>query len=287
MSATELAPLAASMRAATFEKGDLLLREDEPPRAFHMLLTGAVTMRRHGRHLRTITAPGGVGFLSLLARTSGGTDAVAESRTETFELRADAIDEMFEDHFPIVLGTIRWLAERLIAENMIQAPPEYVPAKDGWEHLIGERELGIVERIFLLRRSLPFQNANVNSMARLARQMKERRLPPGQVVWRPGDVADGTLFIAKGRLELTWNEGRTKQIVGPGFVVGGAEALAGLPRWNDMKTIDEVILMYGSREAVIDMFEDDVEVTLRFVSMLATFLLERWDRRAEEAETAA
>ena len=66
------------MRSAKFERGEVLLREDEPPRAFHMLVAGKVTMRRHGRKIRTIGAPGGVGFLSLLARTRGGPEAVAE-----------------------------------------------------------------------------------------------------------------------------------------------------------------------------------------------------------------
>src|SRR5689334_60597 len=99
MTTAELAPLAATMRSSTFEKGDVVLREDEPPKAFHMLLTGAVTMRRRGNTIRTISAPGGVGFLSLLARTGGGTEAVAEAHTETFEVRADALDELFEDHF--------------------------------------------------------------------------------------------------------------------------------------------------------------------------------------------
>jgi CRP-like cAMP-binding protein len=291
MTAPELAPLAATMRSATFEKGDILLREDEPPRAFHMLVTGAVTMRRRGRKIRTITAPGGVGFLSLLARTSGGTEAIADAHTESFELRADAIDEMFEDHFPVVLGTIRWITERLIAENLVQPPPPYVPNKEGWEHLIGDRELGMVERIFLLRRTVAFKNANVNSMARLARDMTEERHPEGKLIWQRGDPADASIFVVKGRLELEWNEpvsgAKQTQTVGPGFVVGGAESLAHTQRWNDLRTIDPVIFLRGSREALIDMFEDDLEVALKFMSTIASFLLLQWDRKAEAAAKEA
>jgi CRP-like cAMP-binding protein len=286
MSATDLAPLAASMRSAKFERGDVLLREDEPPRAFHMLVAGKVTMRRHGRKIRTIAAPGGVGFLSLLARTGGGTEAVAEEHTESFEVRADAIDEMFEDHFTVLLGTLRWINERLIRENLVQEPPAYVPSV-GFEDLSFERELGIVERIFLLRRTRVFKTANVNSTARLARDMKEMSLPAGEVVWRPGDRAQGTIFIVQGKMDLRWNEGKSVQTVGPGYMVGGAEALALMPRWNELVATEPVLGLQGSREALIDMLEDDIDVALKFMSMIATVLLNLWDRRAEQEGFAA
>ncbi|MBX3204042.1 MAG: cyclic nucleotide-binding domain-containing protein [Labilithrix sp.] len=284
MTATELAPLAATMRAATFEKGDVILREDEPPKAFHMLLTGAVTMRRRGKVIRTITAPGGVGFLSLLARTGGGTEAVAEARTETFELGADAIQEMYEDHFPALLGTLRWLAERLIDENNTLEPPPYAPPDDGFDRLVGDRELGLVERIFLLRRTLGFRHANVNSTARLARALKERRVGAGEAIWRPGDRATNTLFLVKGNMELRWrgaDDRRRVQVVGPGYIVGGAEAVANRPRWNELVATEPAVYLDGSRESLIDMLEDDLDVALQFLSMLASFLLVTWDRRAQ------
>lgn len=286
MKASELAPLAATIRSAAFEKGDVLLREDEPPKAFHLLLTGAVTMRRRGNKIQTITAPGGVGFLSLLARTGGGTEAVAESHTETFEVRADAIYEMFEDHFPVLLGTLRWLTDRLIQENLaLQEAPPYNPPPNGFDQLIGDRELGIVERIFLLRRTMGFKHANVNSTARLARGLKEVRVPAGETIWRPGDRATSTLFLVKGMMGLSWrnvHDGRPLvQTLGPGYIVGGAEAIANRPRWNELVTNEPAVFLRGSRESLIDMLEDDQEVALQFVSMLASFLLLAWDRKAE------
>jgi CRP-like cAMP-binding protein len=287
MSTSELAPLAMAMRSATFEKGEVLLREDEPPHAFHMLVTGQVTMWRRGRKIRTITAPGGVGFLPLLARIAGGTEAIADARTESFELSADAIEEMFEDHFSVVLATLRWITERLIRENLTQEPPPYAPSGGGVEHLIGDRELGIVDRIVLLRRTSVFNNANVNSVARLARSMKEVRVPAGEILWRPGDRALGSIFIVKGQMDLRWNEGRSVQVVGPGYIVGGAEAIAPAPRWNELVTTEPAIFLKGSREALIDMFEDDLDVALQFMSMIARVLLMQWDRRADAEARAA
>ncbi|MBX3264623.1 MAG: cyclic nucleotide-binding domain-containing protein [Labilithrix sp.] len=284
MTATELAPLAATMRPVTFEKGEVVSREDEPPRAFYMLLTGAVTMRRRGKVIRTVAAPGGVGFLSLLARTSGGTEAVAQARTETFELPADALYEMYEDHFPALLGTLRWLTERFLEETARDEPRPYVPPSEGFDRLVGERELGLVERIFLLRRTVGFRDANVNSTARLARTLKELRVDAGASIWRPGDRATKTIFPVKGEMDLVWRDAdgrRRVQVVGPGYVVGGAEAISNRPRWNELVTTEPSVYLEGSREALIDMLEDDIEVGLQFLSMLAGGLLTTWDRRAD------
>lgn len=281
VSSSELAQLAASLRERSFEKGEVIIREDDPPRSFFLLTAGSVTMRRKGKHIGTVRAPGGVGFLSVLARTAGATEAVAEAYTEGYEVRADAMEEIFEDHFPVFLGTLRWVADRLIAENKEAAPPPFVPPSVPFDHLIGDRELGIVERIFVLRRSRAMTNANVNSVARIARRMQEVRVPPGTVLWRPGERADHSFFVVKGMLELRWRGGASIQPVGPGYVVGGAESLVGHPRWNELVAVDPVVLLRGSREALIDMFEDDHDVAMRFLSLLSSLLMSQWDKKAE------
>jgi CRP-like cAMP-binding protein len=284
--AGDLAQIAESIRPRTFERGDVLLREDEPPKSFYLLSTGTVTMRRKGKRIGTIRAPGGVGFLSALARNVGSTEAVAENYTEGYEVRTDVLDEIFEDHFPVLLGALRWVAERLIVENQQQKPPPYVPPEVPFQHLIGDHELGIVERIFLLRRTRGFARANVNSLARLARGMQEVRKGPNEVLWRPGEKADYSYFVVKGMLSLSWNEGASTQIVGPGYVLGGAESLLRFERWNELTTTEPVVLLRGSREGLLDMFEDDHEMGRQFLSLLATFLMTLWDRKAEAGITS-
>lgn len=277
----DLVQLAASMRHRSFEKGEVVIREDEPPRSFFMLTTGAVTMRRKGKHIGTVRAPGGVGFLSVLARTAGATEAIAEAYSEGYELRADAIDEMLEDHFTIFLGTLRWVAERVLAATRESPPPPFTPPTVPFDHLIGDRELGIVERIFVLRRSRAMAMANVNSIARIARRMQEVRVPAGTTLWRPGEQSDFSFFVVKGMLELRYKDGTWVQPVGPGYVVGGGESIVSHPRWNELVSVEPVVLLRGSREALLDMFEDDHEVAMRFLSMFAGFLMALWDRKAE------
>src|SRR4051812_49408151 len=151
MAPNELAQLATSLRPVAFRRGEVLLREDEPPTSFFLLTSGTVTLRRKGKRIGTVRGPGGVGFLSFLARNAGGTSAVAEIFVEALKVQASAMEEMFEDHFSVLLGTIRFVAQRLIEENKVTPPPPYVPPVVSFDALIGEAPLGIVERIFLLR----------------------------------------------------------------------------------------------------------------------------------------
>jgi CRP-like cAMP-binding protein len=284
--ASALAQLASSMRTVTFKRGEILLREDEPPRSFYLITTGTVTLRRKEKRIGTVRGPGGVGFVAFLARSAGGTSAVAESFVEALDVQADAMDEIFEDHFPVLLGHVRWIAERLIAENKVTQPPAFVPPVVPFDAMVGDGEIGIVERIFLLRRMRAFTEANVNSLATLARKMVELRLPAGEVLWREGDRAEQSYFIVKGMLSLRWGNGELVQKIGPGYVVGGAESLVGLPRWNELVTDEPVIALRGTREGLIDLFEDDHELALKFLSMLATMLVSAWDRKAEAGITS-
>ncbi len=280
--AHDLAQVAASLRPVAFRRGEVLLREDEPPRSFFLLDSGTVTIRRKGKRIGTVRGPGGVGFMSFLARNAGGSSAVAENFVEALEVQADAMEEVFEDHFSVLLGTIRFVAQRLIEENKVNPPPEYVPPVVSFDSLIGDAPLGIVERIFLLRRMRAFTEANVNSLATLARKMVEVRPPAGEVLWRAGERSDFSYFVVKGMLQLSWNEGTTVQQIGPGYVVGGSESLVSLPRWNELVTTEPVVLLRGGREGLIDMFEDDYELGMKFLSLIATLLVTMWDRKAEQ-----
>jgi CRP-like cAMP-binding protein len=238
-------------------------------------------MRRHGKRIGTIRAPGAVGFISMLARTAGGTAAVADSPIESFELRADAMEEIFEDHFPILLRTIRFIADWLVWEAKDQAPLPYMPPAVPFDQLIGDRELGIVERIYLLRCTRALAAANVNSIASLARRMEEVRVGPGHVLWSPGDPSIESYFIVKGMARITSKDGARVQIVGPGYTVGGPDALIGAPRWNELRTDEPVVAFRNHIDALVDVFEDDHDLALRFLSMFAANLMRLHDRKAE------
>lgn len=284
MPAGELAQLASTLRLRSWTKGEVILSEDAPPTSFVLVGTGRVGMTRKGRRIGTVRAPGGVGFLSYLAQAAGGTHCVAESFVEGYEVTASVIDEIFEDHFAVLFGSLRWIAARLLPEMQQQTPPPFEPPKLPMEHLIGDRPLGVVERIFLVRRMRAFARANVNTLAAMVKRMEEVRVPEGTVLWRPGDasVVDGAQFIVKGRASLSWDDGRKVQRLGGGYVVGGLESILGEPRWNTFTVDEDCVILRGKRDVIVDMLEDDHELARTFLAQLSLALMETWDRKAEQ-----
>src|SRR5215212_6160326 len=89
MTPADLTRVAEALKTRTFGRGEVLLREDEQPRSMFMLDLGTVTMRRKGRRIGVISAPGSVGFLSLIARNAGGTEAIADPYVQGLELTRD------------------------------------------------------------------------------------------------------------------------------------------------------------------------------------------------------
>src|SRR5262249_44183619 len=83
-----------------------------------------------------------------------------------------------------------------------------------------------------------------------------------------------------------WKDGARVQVVGPGYVLGGADALIGTPRWNELRTDEPVVAFRGHADALVDVFEDDHDLALRFLSMFAAYLMRLQDRKAEAGSAA-
>jgi hypothetical protein len=55
--------------------------------------------------------------------------------------------------------------------------------------------------------------------------------------------------------------------------VGAVEATADRPRFYDAVTETEVVALQGSNEALIDVFEDNFEMAMDYLAVLARFML--------------
>ncbi len=91
----------------------------------------------------------------------------------------------------------RFAAERLIAELTRLPPPVDVAPAVSFDELVGDGELGVAERIFIVRHIIAFFEANMNSVATLAHKMVEIRKPAGEVLWRDGDPSEHSYFVVQ------------------------------------------------------------------------------------------
>jgi CRP-like cAMP-binding protein len=271
--AAELASLADRAVERFFSKGAVLLREGRAVNAIYLVVEGALAVRRRGRFVTRVGPGAGVGGLGLFARDPEGAQVLAEEDTLTLELDTDTLLEVLEDRFPVLLHVLRDIARqvvdliiRLRLDPTAGAPPFQLPVDPAGE-------LDLVERIFFLRKMAVFERASINALAELSRQTTQVRFASGITLWREGDPAPGVYLMLSGTVRAT-SEGRGLDFrFGAGSAVGAVEATADLPRFYDAVTETEVVALQGNSEALIDVFEDNFEMAMDYLAVLARFML--------------
>jgi CRP-like cAMP-binding protein len=278
--AGELASIARSLRAHSFAKGDVVVREDEPASAVHMITSGAFEMSRKGHSYGVIHAPNAIGFLPLMARMADGFKVVAHGPTRTLEADADAVYELLEEQFDLLIHVMRDTAHMLLLE--LQRTPHIL-----FQHMqqaaasiaIPSRPLDVVERIFLLRRMTPFRATSIDALALLSRSFVEQRFAAGETLWRAGDPSGAVVVLVAGKLEALVRKGDEVTRFDPGATVGGIESMAGEPRWFDLVTKTPAVILRGRSSGLIEVFEDNHDMARDFLAMSANALVAIWDAR--------
>jgi CRP-like cAMP-binding protein len=271
--AAELASLADRAVERFFSKGAVLLREGRAVNTIYLVVEGVLAVRRRGRFVTRVGPGAGVGGLGLFARDPEGAQVLAEEDTLTLELDSDTLLEVLEDRFPVLLHIVRDIARqvvdlitRLRLDPNAGAAPFQLPVDPS-------RELDLVERIFFLRKVPVFERASINALAELSRQTTQVRFAPGITLWHEGDPAPGIYLVLSGTIRARSEARGLDFRFGAGSAVGAVEATADLPRFYDAVTETEVVALQGNSEALIDVFEDNFEMAMDYLAVLARFML--------------
>jgi len=266
----DLAVVAEHGRERFFPKGSVLLREGEPIPALYAVLDGRVHMARKGRRLGHVTSSGFVGGAAMFARDAEGLSAVAETDTLTLEVEADAALEIFEDHFPILQHVLRevcrWLLDlvaRLPSPLYREIFPPFAAPR------VPIADLDLVERILFLRQVSPFAESSINALAELSRGMAEVAFAPGTRLWDEGEAAGTVLLLVSGTMNCTARGGEAVFTGGPGAPLGAVESMAERPRWYTATTATKVTALQGNVEGLIDVFEDNFEMAMDYLAVMA------------------
>jgi CRP-like cAMP-binding protein len=283
----DLAVVAEHGRERFFAKGSPLLREGEPIPALYAVLDGRVHMSRKGRLLGHVGSAGFVGGAAMFARDPDGLAAVAETDTLTLEVEADAALEIFEDHFPILQHVLRqvgrWLLD-LVARLPSGNYGEIFPPFDIARAPVGD--LDLVERILFLRQVSPFARSSINALAELSRGMAEVALSPGTTLWDEGEPSGTVLLIVSGTVACTARDGQAIFKLGPGAPLGAVESMAERPRWYTATTETKVTALQGSIEGLIDVFEDNFEMAMDYLAVMARAQVRLLELRVSERAKA-
>lgn len=270
--AADLALVAEYAHERFFPGGSVLMRAGEPVPAIHFLVSGQVRVARHGRDLGVARQGAGIGSLALLAQDPEGVQAVAQGDALTLEIEADAVQEVFEDRFPILHHVLRDVSRRL-AQAIQRHGPGLFP--DPWQVplRVPTRSLDLVERLVLLRAAPPFARASLTTLADMARAMREVRFERGALLWSEGDRASHTLLLVDGVVRCRSRDGRLDFTFGPGAPVGTLDMVAEMPRFFEARAETPVLALHGRVEELIDVLEDNHRMAMEFLAALTRQLL--------------
>jgi len=266
----DLAVVAGHGRERFFAKGGVLLREGEPIPALYAVLDGKVHLERNGRVMGHVNSGGFVGGPGVFARDPQGLSATAETDTLVLEVEVDAALEIFEDSFPILhhvlrevcrglIDLIRRLPSHLYRDIFPRAEASYVPVGD----------LDLVERLLYLRKVSPFVQSSISALAELSRGMAEVVFPPGTRLWEEGEASGTVIMVVSGTVTCGARKGEAVFTTGPGAPLGAVESMAERPRWHTATTETRVTALQGSIEGLIDVFEDNFDMAMDYLAVMA------------------
>ncbi|MFN8095624.1 MAG: cyclic nucleotide-binding domain-containing protein [Vicinamibacteria bacterium] len=288
LASPEIAVLADAAGERTFSRGEVVFREGEPVGSVHFVVRGSLATLRRGQRTGTVGPGGGVGGLALFARDPLGTQVVAEESTLTLELESDAVYEVLEDRFPILHHILRETSGRAIdlltrfrLDPTVGIPECPIAGPEA-------AEVDFVDRIFFLRRQSVFRRSSITALADLARAVAQVRFEPGVTLWREGEPSPGIFLVGGGFLQATSSAGLSFR-AGPGFPLGALEAVAERPRWYDVVTETPVTALQGHMGALVDVFEDNFEMAMDYLSVIAqsTLRIVDWSSARGDDDEAA
>jgi CRP-like cAMP-binding protein len=281
----EVAVLADAASERFVPAGAVVLREGEPAAAVQIVVRGSLATRRRGATVGRSGPGGAVGALALFARDPLSGEVVAEEDTLTLELDADALGEVLEDRFPILHHILRETSRRAIELltryrlDPTAGIPE--PPVEG----LATGDIDLVDRIFFLRGQAVFRRSSITALADLGRAMAQVRFEAGTTLWREGEPGPGIFLLRSGRVRARSSAG-VEFRAGAGFPLGALEALGELPRWYDALAETPVVALQGHMGALVDVFEDNFDVALDYLAVVAQATLRIVDRAGERGEPA-
>ena len=275
-----LIAIAEHSREVRFSAGETLIVEGEENRCFFILVDGSVGAWDSGEKLYDIKPPATVGLVPVLAGRSLDSSVIALEETTTLELEIDALLQILEDYFGLVLSMTGALARVLaMAEENAGIAPG-VKSPPGVPMSIPGGEPDLVDRLSYVRRHPLFARANLGLLAELFRGDIVRHFDDGEFLCRSGETPGAFEVVIDGLIRLE-DAGRSRT----GFidaigVVGWRDIFTGKPRvWNGI-ACGPVRTLHVPRDLYTDVLEDHFDHTLAVVGQLAQRYIEIYSKRS-------
>jgi CRP-like cAMP-binding protein len=264
----ELATLAQNVVETELAPGAVVAVAGERLPAVHLVLDGCIASAEPA--VGRWRARDVFGVLELFAGRRASTGARATMRTRTLRLDAEDVSEILDDNFGVLMSVIRAVAGLVVAREPIARP-----------HVLAlpTNPLGLVDRLLLLRRQLPFAQARIRALATLAHVSRELSWPTGAPIACAGELATSAYLIIEGNARAVGGAGEPLPLA-PGDAIGLLETLAGRAHAATFEVTSPVRALASSSAALFDVLEDHTDLGLDILAMLARELLDQPTRSA-------
>jgi len=271
LSSRQLAALAQDTEEVMVPRGELLLERGEAAEAMVLIVDGRAEVDGRGG-VAPFTSGAVVGFLECLSRMPVSHSVRAQTDLVGLRLEAEALREACDAHFGILGSLLAHVA------GLATGSPEALGQAVG----LGGQGVGDtfdgplrrVDRILALHRSPVFPSAGMDALAELAGHLTERRLDEGTRLWPPVEGPDGAFLVVEGRVSLESNDWPGSVVLGPGSAPGLVTALAEGPVGIRARALTPVRALYVSRETLLDVLEDHLDMAFAFLGRLAACVLD-------------
>jgi CRP-like cAMP-binding protein len=267
-----LAGIAQLARAQRVAAGVELARQGEPFPFGYLIIEGQLELTRDGQRVGLFGAGSGVGMMSALARDPGGFGCKTLAESTLLVLRFEDIFEIMEDYFEMMHGALRNIAAEAIRWRRALPDGGFIPPARQICEECGEGPLGLVERIFHLRRTIGLERSYIDELAELARSAREQRVPRGTQLWSTGERADHLVILVSGEVSGKTPEGSVFRF-GPGDILGNLDTIAGVPRWFDAYAESDLVMLTLDGEAIVDVWEDHPDLGFAFLRLFSSLIL--------------
>ncbi len=271
----ELAVLASNAEIHVFAKSDRLMSPGDRVRHLLVPVRGELRVTRGGEpvHHQELTA--GIGMLSMLGERPSNLAVSAATRAVVMLIRRSVLSDALDDDFQMSARLLRRLSVDLVGQLSAVARDRMVPEGPTPDLQIrGPAELDLVERLLVLRPSQLFRAASLDGVAQFAKMLAPVSYPKGALLWRQRDPSDGMLVVVEGVVccATAGNKAVTRyQATG---LLGAIDVLSGDRRWASARCETSVRGLWADREVLLDILEDNFELTVNLLRFIASRAVE-------------
>jgi len=227
-------------------------------RTLMKLLSGDLHVTRMGRASAVTHDPRVLGMY-WLARDSMPLELKTDGGAVVLELPGSGMDEVLEEHFSVWLGVAQSIATWLL--NLAPASSSRVI-----ERRLGADASRLTERIAAVQEAMPFARGYVDALMQLDEEAATVRYQAGDVVWRPGDAADGVLVLLDGALRGVAPDEPSG--------IGSLELFANRPRVTALEAVAPTTVLRIGKEILFDLVEDHHELARDLLAMIAAAIVQ-------------